>query len=98
MNVAGKQKDLSKNADKLTNIFRQILAAPQILALPGMGKLFNEIIESSGFSPVDFSSLTMPAPTDPNAALKSPIQQNAGAAAAGAGAVPAGQGAAGAGA
>lgn len=61
MNIVGKQKNLSKNADKLTNIFRQIFANPQILAMPGMAKLFNEIIESSGFSPVDFSSFTKPA-------------------------------------
>ena len=58
MNIAGKQKQLARNADKLTNIFRQILANPTILQEPGMGKLFNEIIESSGFSPIDFSAFT----------------------------------------
>jgi hypothetical protein len=58
MNIAGKQKDLARNADKLTNIFRQIIAAPQVLQMPGMGKLFNEIIENSGFSPIDFTSFT----------------------------------------
>lgn len=67
VNIAGKQKNLAKNADKLTNIFRQVIANPQVLAIPGMGKLFNEIIESSGFSPVDFSMLTLaaPAPAEP---------------------------------
>lgn len=58
VDVAGKQYDLQDRADKLTNIFRQVIANPQILQMPGMAKLFNEIIESSGFSPVDFSGLT----------------------------------------
>jgi hypothetical protein len=66
MNIAGKQKNLGKVADGLTNIFRQIIANPQILQAPGMGKLFNEIIEASGFSPVDFSSLTMITPQQSN--------------------------------
>jgi len=69
VNIAGKQKDLAKNADKLTNIFRQILANPAVLQMPGMGKLFNEIIENSGFSPIDFTSFTRP-----QAAIKSPLQ------------------------
>lgn len=78
MNIAGKQADLAERADKLTNIFRQIFANPQILMMPGMGKLFNEIIESSGFSPVDFSSFTSaaraPAPAQPaQGALPSPM-------------------------
>lgn len=58
VNIAGKQKDLAKNADKLTNIFRQILINPAVLQEPGMGKLFNEILENSGFSAVDFTSFT----------------------------------------
>lgn len=63
VDVAGKQYNLQDRADKLTNIFRQIIANPQIFQVPGMAKLFNEIIESSGFSPVDFNGFTsMPAP------------------------------------
>ena len=58
MNIAGKQSDLAKNADKLTNIFRTVVANPQVLQAPGMAKLFNEIIEDSGFSPIDFSDFT----------------------------------------
>lgn len=57
INVAGKQKDLGKLASGLTNIFRQIFAAPQVLQDPGMSKLFNEIVEASGFSPVNFQGL-----------------------------------------
>lgn len=62
--VVGKQKDLKGDADKLTNIFRQIIQSPQVFQIPGMAKLFNEIIEASGFSPVDFSGMTnLPPPT-----------------------------------
>ena len=61
--IAGKQKDLTGDADKLTNIFRQIIQSPQVFQIPGMAKLFNEIIEASGFSPVDFSGMVnMPPP------------------------------------
>lgn len=71
MNVAGKQKYLARNADKLTNIFRQVVANPQILKVKGMAKLFNEIVESSGFSPLDFADLTAldAQPAAPEAAL-----------------------------
>jgi hypothetical protein len=57
INVSGKQKNLSMYVDKLVNIFRQILAAPQVLENPGMAKLFNQIIEGSGLSPVDFTGM-----------------------------------------
>ena len=58
VNIAGKQKDLSKLTDKLVNIVRQFLANPQILTIPGMADTFNEILEASGLSPVSFSGLT----------------------------------------
>lgn len=58
VNVAGKQKDLSAMTDKLTNIFRQIIANPQVLQIPGIAKVFNQILESAGLDPADFSSLT----------------------------------------
>lgn len=61
VNVANKQKNLSMYVDKLVNIFRQIMAAPQVLENPGMAKLFNQIIEASGLSPVDFSGMKAPA-------------------------------------
>lgn len=68
VNVAGKQKNMVEVVDKLTNIFRQIFANPAVLQMPGMGKLFNEIIESAGLSPLDFSSFTkqqLPQPVAP---------------------------------
>lgn len=58
VNIAGKQKNLAKMADGLTNVFRQVISNPQVLTIPGMGKLFNEIIEASGFSPLNFTALT----------------------------------------
>jgi hypothetical protein len=56
INIAGKQKDLYLYTDKLVNIFRQIAAAPQLLDDPRMAKIFNQILESSGLSPIDFGS------------------------------------------
>jgi hypothetical protein len=62
VNVAGKQKNLDKIITGLTNIFRTVLSAPQLLQDPGIAKLFNEIIEASGFSPVNFQGLQVVKP------------------------------------
>jgi hypothetical protein len=60
VNVAGKQKNIASMTDKLVNIFRQIFANPegfkQVMQIPGAAKAFNEILEYSGLSPVDFDS------------------------------------------
>lgn len=75
INIAGKQKDLSIMADKITNIFRQIIANPQgfqaVMQMPGMAKSFNDLLEVSGMSPVYFSGIT--APTE-QAGTPSPLQ------------------------
>lgn len=60
ISIAGKQENLAGRTDKLVNIFRQIIAAPQILQNPAFGKLFNQIISASGLDPIDFTSLTKP--------------------------------------
>lgn len=65
--VAGKQKDLDKVTDKIVNIIRQIIATPAILDDPRMARLFNEIIELSGLSPIDFSMPVSPKPVAPAA-------------------------------
>ena len=63
-NIKGKQKRMAENADKITNIIRQILANPGAIAqVPGVGKAFNELLEQSGMSPIDFSSITTVQPT-----------------------------------
>lgn len=53
VNIAGKQKNLTKVVDNLTNIFRQIIAAPQVLDDPRMGNIFNQILQASGLDPID---------------------------------------------
>lgn len=59
VSVAGKSKNLAMMTDKLVNIFRFVFSNPQgfaqIMQLPGMSKSFNQILEFSGLSPVDFS-------------------------------------------
>ena len=56
--VKGKSKDLAAKTDKLVNIFRQIIANPAVLQIPAIGKIFNDILESSGLNPADFSGIT----------------------------------------
>ena len=58
INVAGRQKQLALITDKLVNIFRQIIATPDILKAPGMANLFNEIVEASGLNPINFAEFT----------------------------------------
>ncbi len=76
VNIAGKQKDLVGMTDKLTNVFRQIMAAPQILENPQMAKIFNQILETSGLSPVDFGGFKAPV-QQPQQPLAINQQQNA---------------------
>ena len=90
VNIVGKQKYLSQNVDKLVNVFRQLISAPQVLDDPRMAKIFNQIIEGSGLTPVDFYRSPQaiqaqqaqqapqqgaPAPTD-TAPLKALAEQN----------------------
>lgn len=58
VSVKGKSKDLSARTDKLVNIFRQIIVNPAVLKIPAIGKIFNDILESSGLDPADFSGIT----------------------------------------
>ncbi len=74
INIKGKQKNLAQWATGLTNIMRQVISAPQILDNPKLAKLFNQIIEASGFSPLDWGSGSNIAPTTPNVALNTPQQ------------------------
>lgn len=72
-NVAGKQKNIAELVSKLNGVFRTVFANPQLLQAPGMSKLFNEILEHSGLSPIDFAGLTAQQPPQPPQA---PTQQN----------------------
>ena len=58
VSVKGKSKDLSGRTDKLVNIFRQVIVNPAVLQIPAIGKIFNDILESSGLEPADFSGIT----------------------------------------
>jgi DNA-binding transcriptional regulator YiaG len=62
INVAGRQKDLSKMTDKLTNIFREVIVNPQVLQDPNAKKAFNEILEYSGLNPINFKVSTIQQP------------------------------------
>jgi hypothetical protein len=73
MNIAGKQKNLAADADKLSKLISQILANPQAFAqVPGLAKTYNQLIEASGLSPIDFSQITA-APQGQGMSVKSPI-------------------------
>ena len=60
VSVAGKSKDLSGQVDKLTNVFRTVIASPYILQSPPIAQLFNKIIEASGLDPIDLSNFKVP--------------------------------------
>jgi hypothetical protein len=73
INIKGKQKDLARNADKITNILREVIKTPQIAST--FSKTFNELLEASGLSPIDFSQMEIqPAPQQaPSATPSSPM-------------------------
>lgn len=58
VSIVNKQKNMPLWIDKLVNILRQVTAAPQMLQVPGMGDLFNNILEYAGLSPIDFAAIT----------------------------------------
>lgn len=85
VNIVGKQKNLAKDADKLTNLIREVIANPMAFKqVPGLAKLFNSLVEDSGFSPIDFTQITIPEVTETSAtnqetqpeSIPSPIQSN----------------------
>lgn len=60
VNIAGKQKYMAQNADKITNIIREVVKNPEVFAkIPGVAKAFNELLENSGMSAIDFSKVTL---------------------------------------
>ena len=76
VNIAGKQKDLANMSEKIVGFMRAIISTPQILTMPGMAELLNQVIEFSGLNPVDFSNLKAeqlvppPQPSSPQPALE----------------------------
>ena len=65
VNIAGKQSDLADKVDKLSNVFGQVMASPQVLQSPFMAELFNNILEYSGLDVIDFTGFAAPAPPTP---------------------------------
>lgn len=60
VDIAGKSKDLGNMVDKLTNVFKTVIASPYILQSPPIAKLFNKIIEAAGLDPIDLSGFNVP--------------------------------------
>jgi len=61
VNIKGKQRNMAAEADKITNVIRAIIENPQAFSqIPGIGKAFNELLENSGMSAIDFSRVTTP--------------------------------------
>ena len=77
VNVTGEEKNKALMAEKMGAVFSQIAQNPALLDDPRMSKLFNEILEASGLSPLAYS--TKKVPTAPNSTVqntggtKSPI-------------------------
>lgn len=58
VNVAGKQRYMAQNADKISKLIGNILANPQAFAMiPGLGSAYNQLLEESGMNPIDFSKV-----------------------------------------
>jgi hypothetical protein len=83
INIANKQKNLADLSDKLLNIFQFIFANPQAfmsaMQVPALAKSFENLLEFSGMSIGDFSSLLTPpaspvTETEPN--IQSPLTIN----------------------
>lgn len=72
VNIKQKQKDMSKAADTITNVLRVVMANPDAFRNSGISKPFNELLEDSGFSPINFAELTKPAPQPVGEVLPTP--------------------------
>lgn len=59
VNITGKQRKMAENADKITNIIREVIKNPQAFQqFPGIAKAFNQLLEESGLSPIDWTQIT----------------------------------------
>lgn len=75
IDIVGKQKNLSELSDKVAEIFKMAFTNPAnfqaVMQIPGMSQAFNDILQYSGISEVDFASLPklpQPAPQLPPSA------------------------------
>ena len=80
ISIRNKQKNLAEVVSKLNSVFRTLFTPGAIQAIQqneGLSELLNNILESGGMSPVNFSSFTQPMtePTSqPNISQPSPLQ------------------------
>lgn len=78
INIKGKQKDMVRATERLTNIFRFASANPdgfiRTLQIPGMAKSFNEMLEFSGMTPADFTGIENMPTTQPTPQAPQPAQ------------------------
>lgn len=65
VNIKGKQRAMAQNADKITNVLREVISNPQAFQQKGVGKAVNQLLEESGMSPIDFSGITSPTQMQP---------------------------------
>ena len=84
VSVAGKSKNLGQMTDKIVNLMRFAFSNPQgfaqIMQIPGMSKGWNEIIEFSGMTPMDFQGIDkigaqQPQPAQPMQPEAQPVMQ-----------------------
>jgi len=57
IDIDDKQKDLGAESEKIVSFMRAIVSNPEMLTVPGMDDLLNQVIEYSGLDPVDFSRI-----------------------------------------
>ncbi len=77
VNIKSKQKYMAQEADKITNIIREVLRNPQAFQqIPGVGKAFNQLLENSGLSPIDFTQITKTLPAQPPTPEQPVVENN----------------------
>ena len=77
VNIKSKQKYMAQEADKITNIIREVLRSPQAFQqIPGVGKAFNQLLENSGLSPIDFTQITKTLPAQPPTPEQPVVENN----------------------
>ena len=55
INIVNKQKNLAMFTDKLVNLVREFVSNPQLRQDPELNKFLNQILESSGLSPIMYN-------------------------------------------
>jgi len=76
INIKGKQKNMAREADKLSRLISNVLQNPQAFAqIPGLGKLYNQLLEESGMNPIDFTPIMNAEVATEAKKLESPVSK-----------------------